>query len=185
MCASTCQSRHKENTMRLHVFAALSCAVLGACTSEPVPTPRQPAAAPVPVAAVTPPPSLESMRQALPAFDLKAVEPTHTTQREVSVVRDLPFPAEGSILTRDQVDLLAPLLLYLRANPDVAVRVEAYGDGNSSAMQETSLARDRAQAIVRALLTDVRVSNTITGGEAAGPHLGAYRSTGKITFVIP
>lgn len=143
----------------LLAFAA-AAAALGACASA-VPPPDAAAArmsaqvfddAAIAAPAQPAPAPFDAMRAALPTFDLQQNVPGG----EVSVVRDILFPPESSILSRPQLDRLVPLQAYLRANPATAVRIEGHGDAASE--QDSDLPWSRAQAVARALLTDMRIS---------------------------
>jgi len=138
---------------------------------------------PAPVKSTLPPPSmLEAMRGALPSFDI----PQHATLAgEVSVIRDLIFDAESSILSQVQVVRLEPLKAYLRANPKVNVRIEGYGDGGARAEREGDIALSRAYAVARALLTDIQVNNDITSIAVPLPDRSTRRGHADVTFILP
>lgn len=142
--------------------AQLSAQVFTDAPAAPAPPPATPARA-----ALSP---FDAMRVALPTFELR--QDASAAAGEVSVARDVTFPAESSILPRPQVDRLVPLQAYLRANPDTAVRIEGHGDGapgESGREQDASLSQDRAQAVARALLTDMRIATQRITTVSAAP----------------
>jgi outer membrane protein OmpA-like peptidoglycan-associated protein len=125
----------------------------------------------------------DAMRAALPAFDLQRGGTEPASRREVSVVRDLVFAPASSILSRADVIRLQPLLAYLRANPTIAVRIEGFGDGINSTEHDTELSLSRAQAVARALLTDMMVSNAIVTVGAPVPQLMKDNGRAEIIFI--
>ncbi len=136
---------------------------------------------------IAPPPlfvsELDTMRAALPAFDLQTV---YTAQeREVSVVRDLAFTSENTILSRNDVARLIPLQTYLRANPSVDVRIEGYGDGAIPTERNADLSRGRAQAVARAILSDIYITNTVVSAVAKTPQPAARSGHAEIFFIGP
>lgn len=171
---------------------AAAAAALGACASNPAPSDDVSARMAADIFAMTPPPqptppfatNFDTMRAALPAFDLQ--RDLSGTRGDVSIARDLVFPAESSILSRPQVDRLVPLQAYLRDNPATAVRIEGHGDGILSREQEIDLSRSRAQAVARALLTDMRISNPITAEAAPSTNRKPARGGwAEIILVLP
>lgn len=98
---------------------------------------------------------LEAMRSALPEFAL-----LRYGSNEVSVERPRGFSSGSPIVSSDQVGRIALLQAYLLADPTLAVRVEGYFDGTLDS--ERGLALDRAQALVRALLTNTRIQNHVS-----------------------
>lgn len=168
---------------------AASMAALTACTSqhqEPVafvpdhvdvgPSSPSLSAAPTLVS------DFDNMRADLPGFDLKHSDTDHG---DVSVMRDLTFPAGSSIMSRHDVTRLVALQAYLHANPTVRVRVEGFGDGLKSVERNAELSTARAQAVARALSADIIVGNSIV---VAGPRVlqdGTKNGLAEITFVRP
>lgn len=170
-----------------HAVRAAAVIALSGCAGAPADVPVARAAPPARVAPViTAAPlssltSLAAMRGALPTFDLQPAAAT----REVSIVRDLVFEPGSSILSRTQVDQLEPLKAYLRANPAVAVRIEGYGDGGEGVDREGYLSLNRAQAVTRALLTDVQIGNDIASVEGASSGTLDRRRRADVTFIMP
>jgi len=123
------------------------------------------------------------MRAALPAFDLQ--RNVADGGREVSVVRDLAFVTETSILSRDDVVKLLPLQVYLRANPLIDVRIEGYGDDVGSSERNDDLSMGRAQAVARALLTDIYIKNNVTTMIAKTPQSKGRSGRAEIFFIEP
>ncbi len=123
---------------------------------------------------------LDMMRAALPAFDLQTIDAGQ--EREVSVMRDLAFTAENSILTRSDVARLTPLQVYLRANPLIDVRIEGYGDSAVSTERNDDLSRSRAQAVARAILSDIYITNTVVTASARTPQPAARSGHIEIFF---
>lgn len=172
-----------------HVALAVTAAALTSCASPaPFEYTATDAAAiiaqmpafetPVPVS------EFDAMRAALPGFDLQRTL-DGASANEVSVVRDLTFTPESSILSRADVTHLAPLHAYLRANPSIAVRITGYGDGANAADRTADLSLSRAQAVARALLTDTRVANRIEAAGAAMPQQKQYIGRAEIFFTRP
>lgn len=171
---------------------AAATAALGACASALAPSDDLSARMAADIIAMTPPvqppvpfmTEIDTMRAALPAFDLQ--RDISGPRGDVSVARDLAFPAESSILPRPQVDRLVPLQAYLRDNPATAVRIEGHGDGLLTGEQEIDLSHSRAQAVARAILTDMRIYNSITA-EAAPSAKGKSTRGGwaEIILVMP
>jgi outer membrane protein OmpA-like peptidoglycan-associated protein len=126
----------------------------------------------------------DAMRTALPGFDLQR-SLDRTSQRDVSVVRDLSFTPDSSILSQADVTRLAPLHTYLRENPTVAVQIKGYGDGANSAASDADLSLSRAQAVARALLTDMSVANTMVVAGAAMPQQKKHSGGAEIVFTTP
>lgn len=171
--------------MRAFGPVVLAFAALTACASPP-PAPRAaevaaPAAAPVLVATLSPPVSdLDAMRAALPTFALRRGGIGSAGEREVSVVRDINFPLGSALLPQAEVDKLAPLLPFLRANPLIVVRIDGYGDDKKGSERDINLSIDRAQTVARALLTDMRISNTIEATAAPMPQ--SRYTTAELSF---
>jgi outer membrane protein OmpA-like peptidoglycan-associated protein len=172
-----------------HVALAVTAAALTSCAS---PAPFEYTAtdaaviiaqmsafeAPVPVS------DFDAMRAALPGFELlKTFD--GASENEVSVVRDLTSTPESSILSRADVTRLEPLHADLRANPSIAVRITGYGDGSNAADRTADLSLSRAQAVARALLTDMRVANSIDAAGAAMPQQKQYVGHAQIVFALP
>jgi outer membrane protein OmpA-like peptidoglycan-associated protein len=172
-----------------HVALAAAAAALTSCAS-PAPfdyTATDTAAiiaqmpafeSPVPVS------DFDAMRAALPGFDLQRTF-DGASENEVSVVRDLTFTPQSSILSRADVTRLEPLHAYLRANPSIAVRITGYGDGSNAADRTADLSLSRAQAVARALLTDMRVANSIDAVGAPLPQQQQYSGRADIFFTRP
>jgi outer membrane protein OmpA-like peptidoglycan-associated protein len=166
------------NKITLAALATPIAIFLGACASG-VHSPKiaQPAARgaePFPVlqwAMIMPlVTDLDTMRAALPAFSLR-----DPADREVSVERILGFPHDSQIVSSQDLKRLELLKIYLRNNPTVGVRVEGYF-GPARTGEPSSLALDRAQAIVRALLTDMRIQNAMSAVAALGPSSGTSQA---------
>jgi outer membrane protein OmpA-like peptidoglycan-associated protein len=138
-----------------------------------------PGPAPSPVSA------FDQMRAALPTFDLQRSGAGVADGGDISVVRDVSFLADSSILSRPEVTRLEPLRSYLRANPSIEVRIEGYGDSRSAADRKVTLSLDRAQAVGRALLSDVMVVNTIVTVGAGMPQATVRSGSVEVMFVEP
>jgi outer membrane protein OmpA-like peptidoglycan-associated protein len=172
-----------------HVALAAATAALASCASPVVSEyPRLDAAAMMAAMPVYEAPVLvsdfDAMRAALPGFDLQRTF-DRTAQYDVSVIRDLTFTADSSILSRADVARLLPLHAYLRENPSVAVLIKGYGDGANSAAAGTDLSINRAQAVARALLTDMRVATTLQSTGAAMPQHKQNAGRAEIVFTTP
>lgn len=126
----------------------------------------------------------DAMRAALPDFELLRTF-DGASENEVSVVRDLTFTPESSFLSRADVTRLEPLQAYLRANPSIAVRITGYGDGSNAADRTADLSLSRAQAVARALLTDMRVANRIEAVGAPLPQQKQYSGRADIFLTRP
>ncbi|MBY0510360.1 MAG: OmpA family protein [Rhodospirillaceae bacterium] len=175
------------NSLR-HVALAAAAAALAACAPPPMThenvSAGSAAVAAMPVrAAPSPVSDFDRMRAALPTFALQ--RSGGADHGDVSVVRDVNFPADSSILSRSEVMRLEPLRSYLRANPSIEVRIEGYGDSRSAADRNVALSLDRAQAVSRALLTDVMVENTIVTVGAVMPQATARSGSVEVMFVAP
>jgi outer membrane protein OmpA-like peptidoglycan-associated protein len=171
-----------------HVGPAVVAMALAACASPPIrqesPSGGSAAVTAVPLrAAPSPVSDFDRMRAALPTFELQ--RRGDADAGEVSVIRDVNFSADSSILSRPEVVRLDPLRSYLRANPSIEVRIEGYGDGQSGADRNAALSLDRAQAVSRALLTDVMVENIIVTVGATMPQATARRGSVEVMFVAP
>jgi outer membrane protein OmpA-like peptidoglycan-associated protein len=167
-----------SNKIVLASLAVVLSVCVGACTTEVPPSelaqmharatenrPMWPSAPASPL--VT---NLDSMRAALPDFALR-----DASDREVSVERMLAFDHNSPILSSSEIKRLALLQTYLRHNPTTTVRIEGYlGPANSG--ERSSLALDRAQAIARALLTDMRIQNGISAVAAPQTSSGASQA---------
>jgi outer membrane protein OmpA-like peptidoglycan-associated protein len=168
-------------------LAAMAAALTACASPQAAPSPSAKVAAqpaPIAVAPIAPPLSeYDSMRAALPGFDLQ--QRAGGPGSNVSVVRDLVFETNSSILSMPQVKRLVPLQAYLRANPRTSVRVEGNGDGANTTERDTDLAMSRAQAVVRALLTDMMVANKIVASSAPMPQSAQHSRRADITFVTP
>src|SRR2546429_7494267 len=126
------EPQHKDFHMRPYGPVVLAAA-LAACASPPAASSSRAAevAAPVVVTPIAPIVSdYEAMRSALPDFDLQRRADGPPT--DISVVRDLVFDVNSSILSGPQVKRLVPLQAYLRAHPRTSVRIEGNGDGVNS-----------------------------------------------------
>jgi outer membrane protein OmpA-like peptidoglycan-associated protein len=191
MGVTTCPSPHKDFSMSPsgHVALAAIAAALAACASSAPPeyTAVDAATTIADVPAYEEPAlvsDLDAMRAVLPDFDLRE-NGDQMSQRGTSIVRDLTFIRESSILSRADVTRLAPLRAYLRANPSIAVRITGYGDGFNSAGREADLSLSRAQAVARALLTDINVTNSIDAMGALMPQQKQYFGRAEIVFTRP
>ena len=169
-------------------LAAAMAALTGCASAQ---TSRQPAPintadiiASVASAQVAPPlfvSDFDIMRAALPAFDLQ--RNVAEGGREVSVVRDLGFLTETSILSRDDVVKLLPLQVYLRANPLIDVRIEGYCDNAIANERNADLSTGRAQAVARALLTDIYIKNNVTTMVAKTPQSAGRSGHAEMFFI--
>ena len=173
-----------------HVACAAMTATLAACapqqTPERVSVDISATMAVMPIMTTTPLVSdFDIMRAALPAFDLERGASHTAFQHEISVVRDLVFTPDSSILSRAMVTRLAPLQVYLQANPSMAVRIEGYGDGVSTSARAADLSMARAQAVARALLADMKVTNVIVAKGAAVPQARNRAGGAEIMFFEP
>jgi outer membrane protein OmpA-like peptidoglycan-associated protein len=123
----------------------------------------------------------DSMRAALPSFDLVETD-VNKTGREVSVGGALMFDRGSPIVSQSDIERIALLQAYLRRNPLVGVRIEGYDD-DVPGTYVTDLALSRAQAVVRALLTDIALKNGISamGAPVARPARGDGRA--EIIFI--
>jgi hypothetical protein len=117
---------------------------------------------------------LDAMSSALPEFAL-----VRYGTNEVSVERPRGFSDGGRIVSSDEVERIALLQAYLLADPAMAVRVEGYFDRATDS--ERGLALDRAQALVRALLTSTRIRNQVSAVASPGPPTPAAQAA--IIFV--
>jgi outer membrane protein OmpA-like peptidoglycan-associated protein len=171
------------------VTLATTVVALSACAAPPITSNNLSTevvahAAPVAVTPIAPlPTDYEVLRAALPDFDLQ--RRSEGPASNVSVVRDLVFENNSTILSMPQVKRLAPLQTYLRANPRTTVRIEGNGDGGNSAERDTDLSMGRAQAVVRALLTDMMIANTIVAVSAPMPQAVQQSRHADITFITP
>lgn len=118
---------------------------------------------------------LDAMQSALPQFAL-----LQQTGTEVLVERDNGFEAESPIVSSDEVRRISLLQAYLSSDPSLRVRVEGYFD-NGAAISEKNLALDRAQALVRALLTVTRIHNEVSA--VAAPRSTDMAMQAAIIFV--
>jgi hypothetical protein len=118
----------------------------------------------------------EIMRSALPEFELLQ----QTSGNEVSVERNLGFEPQSPIISSDEVRRISLLQAYLLTDPSLTVGVEGYFKRDRAGTEE-ALALDRAQALVRALLTDMRIKNDVTA--VAAPRLGNAAAQSAIIFI--
>jgi outer membrane protein OmpA-like peptidoglycan-associated protein len=125
----------------------------------------------------------DTMRTALPTFDLQRGDVNLASYAEISVIRDLSFSAGSDILSQRDVSRLEPLRAYLRTNPSIDVRIEGYGDGVNSAERDAALSLGRAQAVTRALMTDIMVANTIVGLGAMTPQPTARNGSAEVMII--
>lgn len=156
--------------------AQLSGQVFTDAPAAPALPPAQPARA-----ALSP---FETVRAALPTFDLQDAR----DRGGISVARDVAFPAESAILSRHEVERLTPLQAYLRANPATAVRIEGHGDGRVTGQaardQDADLSQSRAQAVARALLTDMHISTDRITAAPGGASTPAQTGRAEIILVV-
>jgi outer membrane protein OmpA-like peptidoglycan-associated protein len=171
-----------------HAVLAVVAAALTACASPQMARDNLNVDRPV-VAAVTPSPAavpvvsdFDTMRAALPTFDLQQSDSVAAQRGRISVVRDLRFTAESFILAQADVKRLVPLQAYLRANPSVEVRIVGYGDGGNAVERNAALSVGRAQAVGRVLLTDMMIENKIVTVGAIMPQPSAR--AGSVEVVI-
>lgn len=168
------------------VAAAIAAALSGCASPAPLAYRAADTAATTaqgpPFEAPAPVSAFDAIRAALPGFELQRGL-GGASGNEISVVRDLTFTRESSILSRAEVTRLSPLHAYLRANPSIKVRITGYGDGVNSPEREADLSLSRAQAVARALLTDMRVANSIDAKGAVLPQHDVGRA--QIVFALP
>lgn len=171
------------------VFSAIILAgTLGACSATQAVLPG-----PTPVAAIvdlgaTAPASvsvsaIESMRTAMPEYDLREAGDGSSPQ-SVSVMRDLPFAHDSTIVGRREAERLRPFVAYLVENPAVTVRIESYGNG-ATPERDAELGLSRAHAVARVLQTNLRVANRIVTASGKTPHSRATQNTAVITVTMP
>jgi outer membrane protein OmpA-like peptidoglycan-associated protein len=127
----------------------------------------------------------DAAQVALPGFELQRDASGKAADAEASVVRNLTFATDSSIMSSHDVTRLAQLQVYLAANPNVDVRIEGYGDVLSSNERFQDLSLDRAHAVARALLANMRVNNVIVA--VAGARRDQQKNAGlaNITFLWP
>jgi len=99
---------------------------------------------------------LAAMRQQLSSYEMKITELGATL-----VLRDVMFDVDSAMLRAGAVNRLDPLITYLRASPEISVRVDGHTDSTGSAMHNRELSLDRANSVKRALLSNTSVSNRI------------------------
>lgn len=126
----------------------------------------------------------DEVRAALPSFDLQR-SADQGAQRVASITCDLTFAVDSSILSQANVKRLEPMQAYLRANPSVDVRIHGYGDGLNATDREADLSFGRAQAVARALLTDMKVANDIDAVGAKVPQQKQCMGRAEIVFIWP
>lgn len=127
----------------------------------------------------------DTMRAALPTFELERENASAPLRNEISVIRDISFEDNSPFVTRLDIGRIEPLKAYLRANPEMAVRIEGYGDGRNSSPRDADLSLSRAEAVGRAILTDIRIANSIVTVGAAMPQAMARTGSVEIIFVNP
>ncbi len=171
---------------------AAALAALSACASSEMATEQPRAEVATAAAAVTPAPppppvvsAFETMRAALATFNLQKNGSGPAAQNEISVVRDLYFTTDSSILPRVEINKLVPLQAYLRTHPLVNVRIEGYGDPANTTARNVDLSAGRAQALARALLTDLAIANSIVAVSAPKQQSAPQNGHAEIILVGP
>ncbi len=129
--------------------------------------------------------AFEDMTTALPEFSLQRGYESPLSYGEVSVVRDVSFEADGVILSQIQVERLASVQRYLRANPATTVRIVVHGDAFAPAERVDYLVNARAQAVVRALTVDTRVNNAMVIDARAASRQSDRGRSAEIVLVMP
>jgi len=127
----------------------------------------------------------ETMTSSLPQFALQRGYGGALAYGEVSVVRDVSFDPDSSILSWDQVQRLDVVQKYLIANPATTVRITAHGDNANASERTGNLATARAQAVGRALTVDMGVQNDVAISAANAAAGRSRAGTAEIILVMP
>jgi len=177
-------------TMHILTALALTAAFIsgGSCAVTPSVTSAVPLAEPTPAfAPVSAPPvtGYDALVIALPTFDLERLYEAPSTYGEVSVVRDVSFEKDSSILAWSQIERLEALRTYLVANAATAVRIVGHGDGAALPEREANLAQARAQAVARALTFNLSVNNKMVFDAASASGQSVRNGTAEIIVVTP
>lgn len=172
--------------------AAISVALLGACSSTPVSTPAAPAPAASPSTA--PAPSANATPKSTAASTVATVTlPAHLDPKsDIFKNRSVYFDFDSSLVKPEFNALVERQGKYLAANPALAIKIEGNTDERGGAEYNLALGQRRAEAVRQALklvgVKDTQMEAVSWGKErpkAEGHDEAAWSQNRRADIVYP